>query len=309
MAKMATRESYGKVLAELIQENPNIIVLDADLSKSTKTNEAAKVVPERHFNMGIAEANMMDVAAGLASCGNIVFASSFAMFAAGRAYEQIRNSIGYPRLNVKICATHAGITVGEDGASHQTFEDISLMRTIPGMIVINPCDDRETQAAIRAVAAVEGPCYVRLGRSSVEDVHDEHYQFEIGKADVLVEGQDVVLIATGVLVQEAKKAMITLAEKGIHPTLINIPTIKPFDVQSVVKACSSAKLVVTCEEHSILGGLGSSVAETLSEHCPRQLVRVGQKDTYGESGKPTELLHKYEMDSEAIIKAVLDNLA
>ena len=308
MAKIATREAYGKALAELVSENENIVVLDADLSGSTKSGMAKKVAPDRHCNMGIAEDNMMAVAAGLASCGNTVFASSFAMFAVGRAYEQIRNSIGYPQLNVKICASHAGISVGEDGASHQTFEDIALMRGIPGMKVICPCDAVEAEAAVKAVAAINGPCFVRLGRSAVEVIHDENYHFEIGKADVLKEGKDVVILATGLEVQEAMKACDSLNEKEITPTLINIHTIKPIDAETIVKFAQDAKLIVTCEEHSIIGGLGSAVAEVLSEQCPRKLVRVGQRDVYGESGKPAELLHKYKMDSDAIVEAVLNNL-
>ena len=308
MSKVATREAYGKALAELVSENENIIVLDADLSGSTKTAMAKKVDPSRHCNIGIAEGNMMSIAAGMASCGNTVFASSFAMFATGRAYEQIRNSIGYPHLNVKVCATHAGISVGEDGASHQTFEDISLMRGIPGMRVICPCDGVEAEQAVKAVAAIDGPCYVRLGRSKVDTIHTEDYKFELGKADVIREGKDVVIIACGLEVQEAVKACETLKEKGIEPTLLNMHTIKPIDAEAIVRYAENAKLVVTCEEHSIIGGLGSAVAEVLCEQCPRKLVRVGQKDCYGESGKPDELLHKYEMDSEAIVKAVISNL-
>ena len=308
MSKVATREAYGKALAELITEKDNVIVLDADLSGSTKTAVAKKARPDHHCNIGIAEGNMMSIAAGMASCGNIVYASSFAMFAAGRAYEQIRNSIGYPHLNVKICATHAGISVGEDGASHQTFEDLALMRGIPGMNVICPCDGVEAEAVIKAVAEVNGPCYVRLGRSKVETIHDESYQFELGKADVLKEGKDVVIIACGLEVQEALKACETLKEKGIEPTVLNMHTIKPIDAEAIVRYAENAKLVVTCEEHGIIGGLGSAVAEVLSEQCPRKLVRVGQKDCYGESGTPDELLHKYEMDSEAIVNAVINNL-
>lgn len=308
MSKTATREAYGKALAELIVENEKVVVLDADLSGSTKTVLARKAAPERHLNMGIAEGNMMSTAAGLASCGNIVYASSFAMFAAGRAYEQIRNSIGYPHLNVKICATHAGISVGEDGASHQSFEDLALMREIPGMTVICPCDGPETEKVIRAVADVEGPCYVRLGRSAVEAVHADQYDFDLYRAEVLRRGERVVLIAAGLEVQEALSAAETLAAEGISPTVINVHTLKPLDAETIVNAAEDAELIVTCEEHSVLGGLGSAVAEVLCEQCPRRLVRVGQKDVYGESGKPAQLLHKYEMDSEAIVKAVKANL-
>ncbi len=306
--KMATREAYGKALVELVADNENIVVLDADLSGSTKSGMAKKADPRRHLNMGIAEGNMMSVAAGLATCGNTVFASSFAMFAIGRAYEQIRNSIGYPHLNVKICASHAGISVGEDGASHQTFEDMALMRGIPGMTVVCPCDGIEAEAAVKAVAAIQGPCYVRLGRSAVEMVHDEDYHFELGKADVLEEGKDVVIVATGLEVQEALKAVAMLKEEGITPTLINMHTIKPIDADTLVRYARDAWLIVTCEEHSVIGGLGSAVAEVLSERCPRRIVRVGQQDVFGESGKPAELLHKYQMDSEAIAAAVRNNL-
>ena len=307
LGKQATREAYGNALAAL-SETHDFVVLDADLSKSTKTNTFQKACPDRFVNCGIAETNMMGVAAGIASTGKTVFASSFAMFAAGRAFEQVRNSIGYPQLNVKICASHAGISVGEDGASHQTFEDIALMRGIPGMKVICPCDAVEAEAAVKAVAAINGPCFVRLGRSAVEVIHDENYHFEIGKADVLKEGKDVVILATGLEVQEAMKACDSLNEKEITPTLINIHTIKPIDAETIVKFAQDAKLIVTCEEHSIIGGLGSAVAEVLSEQCPRKLVRVGQRDVYGESGKPAELLHKYKMDSDAIVEAVLNNL-
>lgn len=308
MSKTATREAYGKVLAELIVEDKKIVVLDADLTKSTKTCDAQKACPERHFNMGIAEANMMGVAAGMATCGNTVFASSFAMFAAGRAFEQIRNSIGYTHLNVKICATHAGLTVGEDGASHQSIEDIALMRSIPGMTVIQPSDAIETEAAIRAVAAMQGPCYVRLGRSAVEDVNDyADYHFEIGKANVLKEGKEIVIIATGLLVQEALKAREQLLLDGIDATVINMHTIKPLDKDCIVKYAKNAKLIVSCEEHSVIGGLGSAIAEVLACNQPTKMVMIGVQDTFGESGKPNELLVKYGLTAEAIVKAVKEN--
>lgn len=305
MSKCATRTAYGKALAELIQENERVVVFDADLAGSTKTAEAKKACPERHFDMGIAEANMINVAAGFAASGKIAFASSFAMFASGRAYEQIRNTVGYPHLNVKVCATHSGLSVGEDGASHQCNEDIALMRTIPGMTVIQPCDAQETMQVIKAVAEIDGPCYVRLGRSNVEDVNDENYHFELGKGVTLRKGSKVAIIATGLMVQEALKACDLV---DADPTVINIHTIKPIDAETIVKFAQDAKLIVTCEEHSIIGGLGSAVAEVLSEQCPRKLVRVGQRDVYGESGKPAELLHKYKMDSDAIVEAVLNNL-
>ena len=305
MAKIATRDAYGKTLAQLCEEREDIVVLDADLSGSTKSGMVKKVAPERHFNMGIAEGNMMAVAAGLAANGKTVFASSFAMFAVGRAYEQIRNSIGYPMMNVKICASHAGITVGEDGASHQTIEDIGLMRVIPGMTVVQPCDGPEAEAAVRAVAAINGPCFVRLGRSAVEIINDHpDYKFELGKANVLRKGSKVALIATGCLVHEALKAYETLKAEGIEVTVVNLHTIKPLDEQCLEELAKTHNVLITCEEHSILTGMGSAVCELLSEKQPVRILRIGQKDVFGESGKPAELLHKYEMDAEAIVKAV-----
>ena len=307
MAKCATREAYGKALAKLVQENPNIVVLDADLSKSTKTAEAKKVCPERHFNMGIAEGNMMGVAAGLAASGNIVFASSFAIFATGRSYEQIRNSICYPNLNVKICGTHAGITVGEDGASHQAIEDLTLMRVIPNMHVVQPCDERSTLAAIKAVSEVEGPCYVRLGRLAVEDVYtDENFHFEFGKGNVLNEGKDVVIIASGYMVQQTMGALSLLKEQGINPTVIDIHTIKPIDKDLIIEKCKDASLVVTCEEHSVIGGLGSAVSEVLSASCPKKMIMIGMQDTFGESGTPAELIKEYGLDSTSIAKKIIE---
>ncbi len=305
MAKIATRDAYGKTLAQLCEEREDIVVLDADLSGSTKSGVMKKVAPERHFNMGIAEGNMMAVAAGLAANGKTVFASSFAMFAIGRAYEQIRNSIGYPMMNVKICASHAGITVGEDGASHQTIEDIGLMRVIPGMTVVQPCDGPEAEAAVKAVAAINGPCFVRLGRSAVEIINDHpDYKFELGKANVLRKGSKVALFATGCLVHEALKAYETLKAEGIEVTVVNLHTIKPLDEQCLVELAKTHDVLITCEEHSILTGMGSAVCELLSEKQPVRIIRIGQKDVFGESGKPAELLHKYEMDAEAIVKAV-----
>lgn len=308
MAKMATREAYGQTLAALAAENENILVLDADLSGSTKSGMVKKNNPNQHFNMGIAEGNMMGVAAGLAASGNIVFASSFAMFATGRAYEQIRNSIGYPRLNVKICASHAGITVGEDGASHQTFEDISLMRGIPNMIVVCPADGVEASKAIRAVAAYDGPCYVRLGRSAVETVYDEDMDFQIGKGNVLRAGKKVAIIACGIMVEQALAAYNTLKAKGYEPTVVDMHTIKPIDEELLISLAETHDLFVTCEEHSVIGGLGSAVAEVLGKKAPRKIAMVGMQDTFGESGKPAQLLEKYGMTANDIVKAVEENI-
>ncbi|CUO47908.1 transketolase%2C central region [Clostridium paraputrificum] len=303
--KIATREAYGKALAALANTNENVVVLDADLSKSTKTADFKVVAPERFFNMGIAEGNMMGVAAGLSTCGKVPFVSTFAMFAAGRAFEQIRNSICYPKLNVKVCATHAGLTVGEDGASHQAIEDISLMRSVPNMVVINPADDIETEAAIKAVAEMEGPCYVRLGRMAVSRVNDEtNYNFVIGKGITLAEGNDVAIIATGIMVEAALEAKEELAKEGINARVINIHTIKPIDEELIIKAAKETGVIVTAEEHSIIGGLGSAVAEVVSEKCPVPVLRVGVKDTFGESGKPNELLEKYGLTSKDIVNKV-----
>jgi len=299
--KIATREAYGKALAALANTNENVVVLDADLSKSTKTADFKAVAPERFFNMGIAEGNMMGVAAGLSTCGKVPFVSTFAMFAAGRAFEQIRNSICYPKLNVKVCATHAGLTVGEDGASHQAIEDISLMRSVPNMVVINPADDIETEA----VAEMEGPCYVRLGRMAVSRVNDEtNYNFVIGKGITLAEGNDVAIIATGIMVEAALEAKEELAKEGINARVINIHTIKPIDEELIIKAAKETGVIVTAEEHSVIGGLGSAVAEVVSENCPVPVLRVGVKDTFGESGKPNELLEKYGLTSNDIVNKV-----
>lgn len=304
--KVATREAYGKTLAALAKENKNIIVLDADLSGSTKTKEVKAVAPEQHYNMGIAEGNMIAVAAGLAASGNIVFASSFAMFATGRAFEQIRNSIGYPHLNVKVCASHAGLTVGEDGASHQSIEDISLMRGIPGMTVICPADAVETDKVIRAVAEIDGPCYVRLGRSAVETVYSEDMAFEVGKGNVLRQGKKVAIIACGIMVEAALQAYDELKEKGYEPTVVDMHTIKPIDKDLLVELAKSHDLFATCEEHSVIGGLGSAVAETLSQYAPAKIKMVGVKDTFGESGTPAGLLEKYGLTSKDIVKAVIE---
>ena len=309
MAKMATRDAYGKALAELVAQDKSIVVLDADLSGSTKSGAAAKVDPNRHKNMGIAEGNMMAVAAGMAANGMTVFASSFAMFAVGRAFEQIRNSICYPKLNVKVCATHAGITLGEDGASHQAVEDIALMRAVPNMTVISPCDAVSTQKAVYAAAAMHGPVYMRLGRLAVEDVYtEEECNFEIGKGIVLREGKDVVIIATGYMVQQAKTACEMLAEKGVEATLIDMHTIKPIDEELILKHAKDASLVVTCEEHNVLGGLGSAVSEVLSQKMPRKMVMVGLQDTFGESGTPAALCEKYGLTAKNVYESVLKGL-
>ncbi|MFL0164020.1 transketolase family protein [Candidatus Clostridium helianthi] len=301
--KVATREAYGKALVKLSNLNKDVVVLDADLSKSTKTADFKAVSPERFINMGIAESNMMGVAAGLSTCGKIPFASTFAMFAAGRAFEQIRNSICYPNLNVKICATHAGLTVGEDGATHQSIEDISLMRSIPNMTVINPADDIETESAILAIAEYNGPCYVRLGRLAVSTVNNiENYKFEIGKGVTLAEGNDVTIVATGLMVELALEAKKELAKDGIDARIINIHTIKPIDKELLANAARETGAIVTAEEHSIIGGLGSAVAEVLTEECPVPVLKVGIKDTFGESGKPNELLKAYGLTVEAIVE-------
>ncbi|WP_040192160.1 transketolase family protein [Clostridium culturomicium] len=305
MKKIATREAYGKALAKIGQENDNIVVLDADLSKSTKTADFKAVCPERFINMGIAEGNMMSVAAGMAACGKIPFASTFAVFATGRAFEQIRNSICYPKLNVKVCATHAGITVGEDGASHQSVEDISLMRSIPNMVVISPSDAVETEAAIEAIVKYNGPCYVRLGRSAVTVINDNgDYKFEIGKGVTLREGKEATIIATGVMVEAALEAFNVLAEEGIKVRVVNMHTIKPIDEEAIISAARETGLIITAEEHSIIGGLGSAVAEVVTGNCPVPVLRVGIKDVFGESGKPAELLKAYGLTAEDIVKAV-----
>ncbi len=306
---IATRESYGKTLAELGAENPNIVVLDADLAGSTKTGVFAKAFPERHINCGIAEGNMMSVAAGLAASGKTVFASSFAMFASGRAYEQIRNSIGYPHLNVKIGASHAGISVGEDGATHQCNEDFAIMRSIPGMVVICPSDDVEARAAVRAAAEYDGPVYLRLGRLAVPVFNDpENYKFEMGKGVVMKEGTDVSIFATGLEVNEAIGAAKLLEADGINAEVINIHTIKPIDKELVAASAKKTGKVVTVEEHSIIGGLGSAVCESLSETVPTPVLRIGVNDVYGESGPAKALIAKYGLDSEGIYKKVKEYL-
>ena len=302
--KIATRESYGKTLLELGAEMPNLVVLDADLAGSTKTGVFAKAYPDRHFDCGIAEGNMMSIAAGLAAAGMVPFASSFAMFAAGRAYEQVRNSIGYPHLNVKIGATHAGITVGEDGASHQCLEDLALMREIPGMVVMCPADDTEARKAVRAAVKHEGPVYIRFGRAAVPVVFDEDYDFQIGKGSVIREGKDVSIIANGLCVASAIEAADMLAKDGIDAEIVNICTIKPLDEELVVKTAAKTGKVVTAEEHSIIGALGSAVAECLLEKCPTKMYRIGVRDVFGESASAEVLLHKYMLDGEGIYKQV-----
>lgn len=303
--KIATREAYGKALSELAKTNKNVVVLDADLSKSTKTADFKAVAPERFFNMGIAEGNMMGVAAGMSTCGKIPYVSTFAMFAAGRAFEQIRNSICYPNLNVKICATHAGLTVGEDGATHQAIEDLSLMRSIPNMTVINPADAIETEQVIKAISEINGPCYVRLGRMAVANVNDEStYKFELGKGVTLSEGEDATIIATGIMVEAALEAKNILAEEGINARVINIHTLKPIDKEIIIKAAKETKAIVTAEEHSIIGGLGSAVSEVVVENYPVIVKRIGINDCFGESGKPNELLVRYGLTAENIVKSV-----
>ena len=302
--KMATREAYGKTLAKLGEKYPQLVVMDADLSKSTKTAEFGKVYPERFFNMGIAEQNMYGAAAGLALSGKVVCASTFAMFASGRAFEIIRNSIGYTKANVKICATHAGITVGEDGASHQTFEDIALMRTIPGMTVINPSDGVSAAKLLEQAVEMNGPCYLRFGRAAVPVFYGEDDIITLGKGNTVRQGKDVTVIATGIMVNEAFMAAEKLAEEGIDVRVIDIHTIKPLDEEIVIKAARETGVVVTAEEHSVIGGLGSAVAETIAKNAPVKMAMVGQRDTYGESGKPDELKKKYHMTADDIIDAV-----
>ena len=301
---VATRESYGKTLVRLGEKNKDLVVMDADLSGSTKTGEFKKVFPERFFNMGIAEQDMYGAAAGLALSGKVVCASTFAMFATGRAFEIIRNSIGYTKANVKICATHAGITVGEDGASHQTFEDIALMRTIPGMTVVNPSDGVSAEKLIEKVVEMYGPAYVRLGRAAVPIVYDEDEEFEIGKAKTIREGNDVTIIATGIMVAEALDAADILKDEGIEARVIDMFTIKPIDTEVIVKAAKETGAIVTAEEHSVIGGLGSAVCEVTAEECPVKVRMVGQLDTFGSSGKPEELKKEYHMTAADIVAAV-----
>ncbi|MCC8152492.1 MAG: transketolase family protein [Lachnospiraceae bacterium] len=303
--KIATRESYGNALAELGKEFDNLVVLDADLAGATKTGVFKKAFPDRHIDCGISEANMMGIAAGLATCGKVPFASSFAMFASGRAFEQVRNSIGYPHLNVKIGATHAGISVGEDGATHQCKEDLTLMRAIPGMVVINPCDDVEARAAVRAAYEYEGPVYLRFGRLAIPVINDEAtYRFEIGKGVTMKEGRDVTIIATGLCVNESLEAAKLLAADGIDAEVINIHTIKPLDEDLVLASAAKTGNVVTVEEHSVIGGLGSAVCDLLSEKAPTKVMKIGVYDQFGESGPAATLIKKYGLDAESIYKKV-----
>lgn len=306
--KIATRESYGKALTELGKVNPDVIVFDADLAGATKTGIFKKEFPDRHFDCGIAEANMVGVAAGMSTTGKIPFVSSFAMFLAGRAYEQIRNSVGYPHLNVKLGATHAGISVGEDGATHQCNEDIALMRTIPGMTVIVPCDDIEARQAVFAAAEIKGPVYLRFGRLAVPVINDESYKFEVGKAVELKKGDDVTIIATGLMVSRALDAAKMLEEnKGIHARVINIHTIKPIDKDAIIAASKETKFIVTAEEHSVIGGLYSAVTEVTSSQAPCKVIPVAVMDTFGKSGPATELLEEYGLTAENIYNKVLEN--
>lgn len=307
--KIATRESYGNALVELGKEHEDLVVLDADLAAATKTGIFKKEFPERHIDCGIAECNMMGIAAGLSLTGKVPFASSFAMFAAGRAFEQVRNTIGYPKLNVKIGATHAGISVGEDGATHQCNEDIALMRTIPNMIIINPSDDIEARAAVKAAYAHQGPVYLRFGRLAAPVINDKpDYEFEIGKGVTVREGKDITIVATGLEVGFALEAAESLAKDGIDARVINIHTIKPIDKDIIIKAAKETKKLFTVEEHSVIGGLGSAVCDVLCENAPAPVYKIGMRDRFGESGPAAELLHKYELDAEGIYKQVKANL-
>ena len=303
--KIATRESYGNALIEIGKENPNLVVLDADLAAATKTGMFKKVFPERHIDCGIAESNMAGVAAGLSLTGKIPFMSSFAMFAAGRAFEQVRNSIGYPHLNVKIGATHAGITVGEDGATHQCNEDIALMRTIPGMVVMCPADDVEAKAAVRAAVEYDGPVYIRFGRAAVPVINDTpDYKFEIGKGTVVREGTDVTIVATGLCVDSALGAAEKLAAEGISAEVINICTIKPLDEDIIIKSAKKTGKVVTAEEHSVIGGLGSAVCDALCKSYPTPVYKIGMQDCFGESGSAAALVQKYKLDAQGVYEQV-----
>lgn len=298
--KIATRESYGNALVEIGKEHDDLVVLDADLAAATKTGIFKKEFPDRHIDCGIAEANMMGIAAGLSTCGKVPFASTFAMFAAGRAFEQVRNTIGYPHLNVKIGATHAGISVGEDGATHQCNEDIALMRTIPGMTIINPCDDIEARAAVKAAYEMEGPVYLRFGRLAAPVINKEDYKFEIGKGVIMREGSDVTIVATGLMVSNALEAAEKLAADGIQAEVINIHTIKPLDEKIIIDSAKKTGKVVTVEEHSVIGGLGSAVCDVLSEKCPTPVKKLGVNDMFGHSGPALELLKEFRLDGDGI---------
>ena len=309
MKKVATRESYGNALVELGAENPNVVVLDADLAAATKTGVFKKAYPDRHIDCGIAECNMVGIAAGLATAGKIPFVSSFAMFAAGRAFEQVRNSVGYPHLNVKIGATHAGITVGEDGASHQCNEDIALMRTIPGMVVMCPADDIEAKAAVKAAAEYVGPVYMRFGRAACPVINDKpDYKFEIGKGTVVREGTDLTIVATGICVGNALEAADILAAEGISAEVINICTIKPLDEEIIINSAKKTGKVVTAEEHSVIGGLGSAVCDALCKNYPVPVMKIGMQDVFGESGSAAALVEKYKLDGKGIYEQIKDFL-
>ena len=305
MIKKATRESFGEALIELAKTNENIVVLDADLAAATKTGVFKKAYPERFIDCGIAECNMVSIAAGLSTCGKIPFAASFAMFSAGRAFEQVRNSVCYPKLNVKIVGSHAGISVGEDGATHQCCEDIALMRAIPNMTVINPCDHYEMVAAVKAMAEKNGPCYVRLGRLAVESVNNnDDYKFEIGKGITLKDGDDITIVATGLMVQEAVKAAKVLEAEGINARVLNIHTIKPLDEELIVKAAKETGRIVTCEEHNVIGGLGEAVSSLLCEKCPVPVKKIGVNDVFGHSGPAVDLLKQFGLSAENITATV-----
>ena len=301
----ATRAAYGHVLKTEVYKNPNVVVLEADLGNATKSNAFKEVAPERYFNMGISEQDLIGTAAGFAAAGKIPLASTFAVFATGRAFEQVRNSVCYPKLNVKICATHAGLTVGADGGSHQAIEDISLMRTLPNMTVINPADAKEAEAAVLAAIDYQGPVYIRLGRAETKDIHDDSYHFEWDKAEVLRQGSDVSIFATGIMTAKALDAAETLAKQGVQAEVINVHTIKPLDEETVIASAKKTGKVVTAEEHSIIGGLGSAVAEVLARQCPTKQAFVGVQDSFGESGSPDDLLEKYGLTAEVIVKAAV----
>ena len=309
MSKKSTRQAYGEALVELGKINKDVVVLDADLTKSTKTNLFQEKFPERHFNVGIAEADLIGTAAGLATCGKIAFASTFAMFAAGRGFEQIRNTVAYPKLNVKIAPTHAGISVGEDGGSHQSVEDIALMRAIPGMVVLSPADAVETKKMVFAAVEYNGPVYIRMGRLDVETIFDEAtYDFQIGIANTVREGNDVTIAATGLMTAEALKAADILAQEGISVRVINVGTIKPLDGETILKAAQETKFIITAEEHSVIGGLGSAVSEFLSEVHPTKVKKLGLYDKFGQSGKANELLEKYELTAAKLVAMAKENM-
>ena len=305
--KKATRESYGEALVELGRKNDKVVVFDADLSGATKTSGFAKEFKDRFFNMGIAEQDMVATAAGISTCGKIPYASSFAVFLTGRAYDQVRNSICYPNLNVKLCGTHAGVTVGEDGATHQMLEDVALMRGLPNMKVFCPADENETKWIIEEISKIDGPCYVRLGRSKVPEIYGENEKFEIGKAKQIGDGEDATIFASGVTVAEAIKAMEALKEEGINVRVVDICSIKPIDEEMIVKCAKETKKLISVEDHSIIGGIGTAIADVLVEKYPAKLTKIGVKDTFGKSGKADELVKYFGLDSESIIKVVKEN--